>query len=60
MNSFQGLSSLDVLENHRKICVEIDGKRSIKIPEKGNSIKFNGYSRRLKAPFVIYADGQTT
>ena len=41
ISNLWGLSSIDVLENHRKVCLEINGKQSIKIPEKSNSIKFN-------------------
>ena len=41
-NCLQVFSSLDVLKNHQKVHLEINGKQSIKIPEKHSSITFTG------------------
>ena len=45
VNYLQCLRSLDVLENHRKVCSEIDGRQSIKMTEKASSIKLNRHVR---------------
>ena len=34
MNCLQCFKSLDVLENHRKVCLEIDSRQSTKMAEK--------------------------
>ena len=44
------------LENHQKVYIDINGKQSIKVLEKGCSINFNKYNRQIKAWFMIYAD----
>ena len=50
----QCFSSENVLINHKKDCLSINGQQSIKI-EKG-TIEFKNYSKQLPVPFKIYAD----
>ena len=52
----QCFSSENVLTEHKKNCLVINGKQNVKL-EKG-SISFKNYSRQLPAPFKIYADFQ--
>ena len=42
------------LKCHIKNCFEINDKQIIKIPKKGEYAK--NYERRIKSPFMIYAD----
>ena len=50
------ISLFNELENHQKVYIDINGKQSIKVLEKGCSINFNKYNRQIKAWFMIYAD----
>ena len=50
----QCFSSENVLQKHKKVCLKINGKQSIKL--RSGSIKFKNYSKQLAAPFKIYAD----
>merc|ERR1711911_488777 len=53
----QCFRSEDVLERHRENCIVINGKQSIKMPEKGkNILHFENFHKQLVVPFVIYAD----
>ena len=52
----QGIRSLNVLENYTEVGLEINGGQNITMLEKSSSVKFNNYSRQIKAPFVIYPD----
>ena len=57
MYCLQCFSSERVLNNHKEICVIINGKQAIKMPEKGDNIlKYNNFHRQQAVPFVIYAD----
>ena len=35
---------------------EITDKQTIKMPKKGEYIKFKNFGRKIKSPFMIYAD----
>ena len=39
MNLLQCFSSDQVLTNHKENCISINGKQSIKMPEKGSKVK---------------------
>ena len=56
MYCLQCFSSDDVLNKHKTICMTINGKQAVKMPEKGKTIKFQNYHRQLPVPFVIYAE----
>ena len=51
----QWLNRTEILTNHHKVCSEINGKQSIKIPEEGAEVKFINHSRQLPALFTAYA-----
>ena len=53
----QCFSSERVLSNHKDICIQVNGKQAIKMPDKDNNIlKFNNFHKQQPVPFVIYAD----
>ena len=52
----QCFSSNEILEKHKDVCLKINGKQSVKLPEKGTTISFNNWKKQLQVPFVIYAD----
>ena len=50
-------SSDRVLNNHKDICIQVNGEQAIKMPDKDNNIlKFNNFHKQQPVPFVIYAD----
>ena len=50
----QCFSSEKVLIEHKKVCLKINGKQSVKL--RSGSIKFKNYFKQLAVPFQIYAD----
>ena len=50
----QCLSSEKVLQEHKKICLKINGKQSVKL--KSDTIKFKNHFKQLSVPFKVYAD----
>ena len=44
------------MECHINDCFRINGKQRIKIPKKGEYVRFKNYERKIKSPNVIYAD----
>ena len=56
MHCLQCFSSEQVSTNHKENCILINGKQSIKMPEKGLKVKFTNFHKQLPVPFVIYAD----
>ena len=38
------------------IALKLNNKQTIKIPRRGEKIRFESYERKIKSPFVIYAD----
>ena len=56
MYCLQCFSSERVLNNHKDICIQVNGTQAINMPEPGSKIAFKNYRRKLPAPFVIYAD----
>ena len=50
----QCFSSEKVLIEHKRDCLTINGKQSVRL--KSGSISFKNYSRQLPVPFKIYAD----
>ena len=47
-------SSEKVLQDHKEICLVINGKQSVKL--KSGLIKFKNYFNQLAVPFKIYSD----
>ena len=57
MHCLQCFSSERVLNDHKKICLTINGCQAVQMSEKGkNILKFNNFHKQQKVPFVIYAD----
>ena len=52
----QAFSSEEILKSYIKDCFKINGKQTIKMPKKREYIKFKNYVRKIKSPFMIYAD----
>ena len=50
----QCFSSKNVLAEHKKNCLIINGKQSVKL--KNRTIKFKDYSKQIPVPIKIYAD----
>ena len=46
----------EILKRHIKDCFKINGKQMIKMPKKGTCVKFKNFERKIKSPFMIYAD----
>ena len=57
MHCLQCFSSERVLNNHRDICIQINGAQAVKMPSKNNNtLKYNNHQKQQAVPFVIYAD----
>ena len=50
----QFFSSEKVLQEHREVCFEINGKKTVKL--KSGSVKFKNPFKQIAVPFEIYAD----
>ena len=46
----------EILKHHIKDCFKINGKQRIIMPKKGEYVKFKNFERKIKSPFMIYAD----
>ena len=56
MYCLQCFSSERILINHKENCLQVSGKKAIKMPDKDNNVlKFNNFHKQLPVPFVIYA-----
>ena len=44
------------LKCHLKDCFKINGKQTIKMSKKDEYIKFKNFGRKIKSPFMFYAD----
>ena len=56
MHCLQCFSREDVLTEHTKNCISINGIQAINMPEKGDKVYFKNHHKQLPVPFVIYAD----
>ena len=41
---------------HINDCFKINGKHTFKMPKKDEYVKFKKFERKIKSPFMIYAD----
>ena len=48
------------LKFYNRDFFKINGKEAIEMPRNGKSIKFKNYGRKIKSPFMIYADFEST
>ena len=37
-------------------CFKINDKQMVKMAQKGETVKFKNYTRKIKSPFMIYSD----
>ena len=56
MYCLQCFSREDVLTEHKKNCISINGIQAINMPEKGAKLYFKNHHKQLPVPFVINAD----
>ena len=52
----QDFSKEEILECHIKDSFKINGKQKTIMPKKGEYVKLKKYERKIKSPFIIYAD----
>ena len=52
----QAFRTAEKLKCHIKCCLKINGKQTIKMPKKGEYIKFKNFGRKIKSPLIIYAN----
>ena len=55
MNCLQCFSSKEILTNHPRVCLEINGGQASQM-QKGSNIMFTGHHKQLKTPFATYDD----
>ena len=53
---FQSFSTAQTLKRHVNICFEINGKQTIKMAKKDETVKLKNYTRKIKSPPMIYDD----
>ena len=46
----------EILKRHIKDCFKINDKQKNIMPKKGEYVKFKNFKRKLKSPFMTYAD----
>ena len=52
----QAFSTEKMLKRNIKDCFKVNGKQRIIMPKKCEYAKFKNYERKIKSPFIIYAD----
>ena len=52
----QAFKTVEKLKCHIKDCLKINGKQTIKMSKKCEYITFKNFGRKIKSPFMIYAD----
>ena len=52
----QGFITEEIIKPLIEDCFEINSKQGIKMPKKGEYIKFKNFDRKIESPFMIYGD----
>ena len=52
----QAFSTEEMLKCHINDCFEINGKQRIKVPKEDGYVIFKHFKRKIRSPFLIYAD----
>ena len=52
----QASSAQEILKTHTKDCFKINCEKRIILPKESEFVKFKNYERKIKSPFMIYAD----
>ena len=55
----QAFSTEEILKRHIKDCLKINRKQRVIIPKKGDYVKLKNHDRKIKLPFMTYADFQS-
>ena len=45
-----------IFKHHIKDCFKINSTQTIKMPKDGEDVKFKNFERKIKSPFMIYAN----
>ena len=45
-----------MLINHKEVCFVINGEQAVKMPDKGEELRFQNHHKQLLVLFVLYAD----
>ena len=56
MKCLDCFSSEEILTNHCKVCLKLNDKQRVNMPEKGSNVQFINYHKKLQTRFVIYAE----
>ena len=49
-------STAEIIKSHINDCFKINGKQRLIMPTNDEFVKFENYERKIKLPFIIYAD----
>ena len=49
-----------IFKHHIKDCFKINSTQTIKMPKDGEDVKFKNFERKIKSPFMIYANFEST
>ena len=52
----QAFSTEEILKCYIKDYFKTNGKQKILMPKKADYVKYKNYERKIKSPFIIYAD----
>ena len=55
----QLFTTTKLLERYVNDCFQINGKKIFKMAKKDETVKFKIYIRKIKSPFIIYADSES-
>lgn len=56
MKCLDCFSSEQILTNHCKVCLKLNDKQRVNMPEKGSNVQFINYHKKLQTRFIIYAE----
>ena len=56
----QSFNTAQILERRIDDCFKINGKKMVKMAKNWETVKFKNYTRKIKSPFMIYADFEST
>ena len=52
----QAFTTEGIVKRHIKDLVKINGQQGIKMPKKGEYVRFENSKRKIKSSFIVYAD----
>jgi hypothetical protein len=60
LNCFHNFETEESLQQHRDVCLEVNGVQAVKLPPPGTKIRFKNHNNIVEAPFIIYADFESS